>query len=125
MQEIQLLRPYAGPCQGWGRGFESPRPLQDRQWVSRDLRGRRQDWQPYGSQEAAEMRFDERLSRRCACGEAGEPRLHPMVRMQRRMRLAGVAVGDKILMRSMEVRRQRGRCVRSQTIWQRAARLVP
>jgi hypothetical protein len=28
IQTNQLLTSYAGPCQGWGRGFESPRPLQ-------------------------------------------------------------------------------------------------
>ena len=27
--------PNAGPCQGWGRGFESPRPLQHHQSLSR------------------------------------------------------------------------------------------
>jgi len=30
-----LAIPDPLPCQGWGRGFESPRPLQSNQWLSR------------------------------------------------------------------------------------------
>lgn len=29
MQRIQALTPYAGPCQGWGRGFKAERRAAD------------------------------------------------------------------------------------------------
>ena len=39
IQRNQPVTSYAGPCQGWGRGFESPRPLQIKQGVGPE-RGR-------------------------------------------------------------------------------------